>query len=549
MNTSTPTATPDVVDVSELPPPVPPLPAAAPKPAVAAPARPLTGLPTVPPIPKPQPPPEAKDPAWWRLGSIPFLVLILCAAGADLAWPEMEGIGIGAGIGCALWTLAFVLLRRDLSKGETAFLIGLAAISFIALAVSGSAFNWVFSFVLPLLLLTFPTPHKNGPGRYRTWWGYWVARRKTVKKGRWAWLRQILPTLITVFVGVALFVLFLCIFASGNPVVLLVWDTICEWWNALVEFLQLDWDFVAHVGIWIVGIIVFGFYTFNRPAAIPSAPAAPAAPKEGRSILPHLPLASLVGINLAFLVATATDIAYLWFGRVPEGVSATVYLHEGAVSITWAAVLASAILVFLFRRDGTARQGFLTRAAGYVLVLQTFMLAVSVYMRLFHQIDDYGFTVRRIQAAEALLLGLDGLVILVCYMACSGGFWKYTRICLGSMLLMFVAFGICPPAELAGNLNLHYAPSHEKWTFCSNDFRKDCFSVEDNLAFALYVQERWPDQFDYFTARLESAALKVERRAKDNSWVGWNLGLARDIPAAEKILKRPIAPKEVEPTH
>ncbi len=493
---------------------------------------------------------EPQDPSWWRLGSVPFIVLILAAAGLDLAWPGTLDGGVGMGIGCALWCLALLLLRRDFSKGEACFLGALGLISFTALTVSGNGINWALAFILPLLLVISPGQQPEPTGKFRSWWGYWFAKRKVAAQGRWAWLRQILPMLITIFVGVALFIVFLIIFASGNPVVLLVWNRLCEWWNALVDWLELDWDFVGHVCLWLFAFFFFGLYTFARPSepkALPSIPAAEVKP--GRSLLPHLPLASLIGINLAFLIATGTDIAYLWFGRVPEGISQTTYLHDGAESITWAAALASVILLFLFRPTGSARQGACTRVAGYLLVLQAFLLAVSVYVRLYHQIDDYGFTTRRIQAAEALLLGMDGLVILVCYMACSGSFWKYTRICLGSMLLLFISFGICPPAELAGNLNLRYAPSHPQWTFCLADFKPGCFFVADNLAFALHVYETQPEVNDFFADRLLTSALEIERRASLEGWCHWNLGLKRDLPAAEKILGRPIGVKVVEPTH
>ncbi len=516
-----------------------------------------TSLPTP---PAPAVPQELQDPTWWRLGTMPFIVLILSAVGLDLAWPNEFGLvafngGVGTGIGCALWGVALLLLRRDFSKGEFCFLAALAPISFAALLVSGSVYNWWLAFLLPLAMLAIPQKRESSVARYRNWWSYWFARRKTAAQGRWAWLRQILPTLITVFVGVSLFIVFLIIFASGNPVVQLVWNTLADWWNALVEWLELDWDFAAHVFVWVFAFFVFGIYTFERPLELPTPQApTPAAAKTGRSLLPHLPLASLIGINLAFLIATGTDIAYLWFGRVPEGVSQTAYLHEGAASITWAAVLASLLLIFLFRRNGSARQGRATRVAGYALVLQSFLLAVSVYVRLFHQIGDFGFTPRRIQAAEALLLGLDGLVILVCYMACSGAFWKYTRICLGSMLLMLVAFGICPPGELAGNLNLRYAPTHTHWMFSVADFRPSCFAVEDNLAFAHYVYERQShkEDYPYFSKRLQHAAERVEwklRYTDEDAWCHWNFGLARDLPVAESILGRPIAPKKVEPTH
>ncbi len=509
---------------------------------------PAPPLPEVPPAPA-----EVKDPSWWRLGSVPFIVLILAAAAADFAQPILMGGGIAAGIGCVLWIAALLLLRRDFSKPETCFLVALALTSFAALTVSGSTFNWVMAFVLPLILLTIPKPARSQElpqARFHTWWGYWLARRKAGQQGRGSWLRQILPMLITVFVGLILFITFLCIFASGNPVVLLVWNTICEWWNALVAWLELDWDIVWHAFLWCLGILAFGLYTFQRPTEPKPQPAAPAAEsKTDTSLLPHLPLASLIGINLAFLIATGTDIAYLWFNRVPEGISQTDYLHDGAASITWAAALASAILVFLFRRKGSARQGKATRVAGYVLVLQTFLLAVSVYVRLYHQIDDYGFTTRRIQAAEALLLGLDGLVILICYMACSGAFWKYTRICLGSMLMLFVAFGICQPMELAGNLNQRYAPANPHWKFTPSDFCNGRFIVAENLAFALYVSRQQAEPNEFFEDRLKTAAERIERRAAQGSWRYWTLSLHRDIPAAETILGRPIAPKQVEPVH
>ncbi len=556
MNSQQPSETQTVttkVESAELPPPVPPLPPQ----RQAAPAAPVASVAALPPR-------EVKDPAWWRLGAFPMAALLLAAAAGDLVWPTSLGSwGIGAGIGCVLLITAILLLRRDFSLGEKVFLVVLALISLAALTVSGSGFNGVMALLLPFLLCLVPSRmgSTSEPGPFRNWWSYWFARRKQLVKSRWGWLRQILPTLITVLVAVVLFILFLCIFASGNPVVELVWNTITDWWNALVEYLELDWDFALHVLLWIVGIVAFGLYTLPRSKAAPAAPPMPVKEKEGSSILPHLPLASLIGINLAFLVATSTDIAYLWFGSVPEGVSQTAYLHDGAASITWASALASVILVFLFRRNGSARQGLVTRIAGFALVAQTFLLAVSVYLRLYHQIDDMGFTTRRIQAAEALLLGLDGLVILVCYMACSGSFWKYTRICLGSMLLLFVAFGICQPAELAGNLNLRYAPSHPHWTFDTNDFghTRGRFVVGDNLAFAKFVFDKnyanmpagaqptvlvpqgsyiAPDEYsvDWFWSRLVTAARAVERRAQEDSWTTWSYSQQRDLPVAMDIL-------------
>lgn len=520
------------------------------------------GLPDVPPPPAPQPPPakiSAKDPSWWRLGSVPFLVLIMVAAAADLAMPRSQGWGLGTGIGCFLAVNALLLLRKDFTRGEYWFLQGLACINMLALLCSGLFINWVTSLVIPFIVVMIPTRQNyvevNTP--YRTWWGYWIARRQTEdNKGRFTALRAILPLLICILIGLVAFVVFLCIFATGNPLVELVWNTLVDWWNKLVEFLHISWDFWVHVSYWLLGFLWFGIYCFNRHTPFPSTTAAPAeaeAPSTGSTLLPHLPLCILIGINAAFAVATSTDIAFLWLGNVPEGISQTEYLHEGASSITWAAVLAAGVLVLLFRRNGTARSSKAGRFFGFLLVVQTALLAISVYMRLYHQIEDFGFTVRRIQAAEAMLLGLASLIILILYMSGSGSFWQHAKICLGTIALMLLAFFSYSPARLAGNLNLMFLSSHPHWSFDSNDFRIGRFSVEDNLTFAEYVYNKGKANCDNQSFsrlsedRLKSAALNVEQRATNGSWISFNLSIKEDLPAAERILGRPITIKLTEP--
>jgi len=463
------------------------------------------------------------------------MVLLLVVAASECAWPD-AGYGLGAGISCALATLALLILRRDISGGEQVFLSVLAVVNLLALALSGSVINLVAGLAFPLALFLLVPRRKKGElrsGRFLSWWEYWFAHRPRMEKGRQSLLRHLLPLLISVLAGVVFFIIFLCIFASGNPVVLLVWETLIGWWNQMVSCLNISWDFVLHVLYWLLGIAWFGFYTL--PRSEPTQPVQP--PKEeaeGVTLLPYLPLFSLMGVNLAFLVATSTDILFLWFRRVPEGVSQTSYLYEGAASITWAAVLAAGILLFFFRRRGSARRSSLSRIAGYALVIQTFLLAVSVYLRLYHQVADYGFTPRRIQAAEALLLGLGGLVVLLFYMACTGHFWKYVRACGGTMLLMLVAFSIYSPSRMAGDLNLRFASTHSHWKFSRSDFGPTRFRMEDNLEFAAYVQRTNPDEV--FGKALRVVAHNLAWKAQHVGWRGWTFFLARDAAVAERLL-------------
>ncbi len=510
------------------------------------------------------------DPVWWRLGWVPFVVLVMVAAAADLCFPVLQSmglayLGVGSGLGVLLFMGAILLLRRDFYRGEQLFLAGLALVAAAGLLVSGSHAGWICALTLPFFVLVFnpgvPMPVEPEV-QYRSWWSFWRDRRRNA---RGAWWRSILPGLISVLVGVVCFVAFLCIFASGNPVVQLVWETITTWWNRIMEYLQISWDFWVHAIIWVAGILTFGLFTVQRVArTVPPVPAVESElPAAGRSMLPHLPLMVLLGVNLAFLVATSTDIIYLWFGRMPEGVTKTDYLYEGATSIIWASVLAVALLVYFFRRRGSVRRTVVARGLGYVLVLQTFLLAVSVYVRLYNQIAEHSFTPTRILACEFMLMGVAGLVILLCYMRSRSGFLRYARLCIGCLGLLGLAFTIAPPAALSGDLNLRYVGSHPHWKFSLSDFRSGCFNVNDNLAFAAYVyaqekktnadladvelSEVYENRRISFESRLKRAALDLEKREK--SWTLFTLRSIWDRPAAEYILGRPIGEKKVEETH
>lgn len=513
---------------------------------------------------KPQGPPT--DPSWWRLGWVPLVVLVMAAVSADLLWPRIAAnaadfpvLGLGAAIGAAIYLAAVLLLRKDVSRNERVFMIAMGVIGILALIMSGSGLSWLALMMAPVVLVhCFATdveiPGDDPKANYRNWWQYWTARRKEAQ-GKRNW-RGILPTLLSVAVGVVLFVAFLGIFASGNPVVQMVWEKICEWWNALIEFLDLDWDFWMHLGRWVLGAALFGVLAMRRWKRTHKAAApAPAMPKtEGTTLLPHLPLMSLIGINLAFLIATSTDIAFLWFGNVPDGISQTEYLHDGAASIIWASVLASGVLIFLFRRDGSARETAPCRFLGYLLVAQTFLLALSVYVRLYHQIADYGFTPRRIEAAEALLLGLAGLAILVIYMVRSGKLMRYVKTCVATMALMVFAFTVNPPGHLAGSLNLAYMDSHPQWKFQDSDFRYGHMDVADNLDFACHVLERntrameslqsedvkkvHAEDVEELRTKIRFEADQAIKRLEPGRWTTWNVQAAKNANAAREFLKK-----------
>lgn len=482
---------------------------------------------------------KTEDPTWWRVGAIPYIVLMLAAAAADLYWPRVGCIGIGAGIAGILFTTAVLLLRKDLSIGEICFLSALAGINCIALTVSGNPLNYFIGLIVPFFLVAMPSPHGTQQTvgvRYRSWWSYWTTRREKKQPQSKRFLKQILPTLISLLLGAAMFISFLTIFASGNPIVEKVWQWIVTKWNEILSYLNISWDFMIHLLYWAVGVIIFGIYARRRPYA-PTIirPATKEAP-GGTTLLPHLPLFTLIGINLAFLIATATDITYLWFKNIPEGISQTQYLHEGADSIIWASILAAAVLIILFRSTGIARQSKAAKAAAYLLIFQTFLLAASVYLRLYYQICDYGFTYRRILAGESLLLGLVGLMILLFYIATEARFWRCAKVCLGTMILLVIAGGIISPTRLAATLNLQYKDANPHWKFEARDFDYGRFSAVSHLAFAEMIYQQNPNQYMAKNLLLTARGI-VERENAHSGWTTFTLNHSLDLPVAHRILQ------------
>lgn len=510
-------------------------------------------------------------PFWWRRSWKPFVVLLLAAAVGDLLAPRGSALqggeivfGLGPAVGGIALVTAMMLLRRDLKRLEMFFMGALGLSCALALAVSGSMLCWMMVWMLPLFFVALSSTDctDDAPGgRFHNWWSFWFSSQHA---HRLSFLARFLPWLISALIGIVLFILFLCIFASGNPVVELIWNYITDVWNRLVSFLRIDWDFGLHVLLWVLGVLLFGFYTLRRPRAS-SAPAQPTdAPAPGRSILPQLPLMVLLGINLSFMIVNASDMAYLWFRRVPEGVSQTAYLHEGASSIIWASVIASAILIFLFRASGSARRGGVTRSLGYLLVGQTILLAGSVFLRLYYQIDEYGFTVRRLIAGEMMLFGVLGLVVLLGYMV-SGCFLRSLWRGLAAAMVLLALTQVNPPSSLAGDLNMTFrmlseddevaAPARGRScrSFAPSDFYRHV-PMSHNLTFALYTYDHCKHRFSEeeradFLNRMESVALNVERRASREGWFRLNWMTQRDIPAAERILGRPICAHEIRESH
>ena len=171
-----------------------------------------------------------------------------------------------------------------------------------------------------------------------------------------------------------------------------------------------------------------------------------------------------------------------------------------------------------------------------MLIFQTFLLAASVYLRLYYQICDYGFTYRRILAGESLLLGLVGLMILLFYIATEARFWRCAKVCLGTMILLVIAGGIISPTRLAATLNLQYKDANPHWKFEARDFDYGRFSAVSHLAFAEMIYQQNPNRYMAKNLLLTARGI-VERENAHSGWTTFTLNHSLDLPVAHRILQ------------
>lgn len=225
------------------------------------------------------------SPSWWRHGHIPLLVLIASGFAADFMFGTLEGLGIGTALGLLLYTAAFLALRTDLSRKEQVFLVFMAVLNAAAAGAnltSFTLFNLLIGLGLPVVITFLPRKEGNSfdpAKRYVTWWGYKFFRMTQAKEAAANVLGKI-PLAGSGAIGVILFLVFLSIFADGNPVVAAVRTAMNKWFWSYCSWLVPDMGTVADILLWCLGALAFGIAAMPRsrssfPEQHPVRPAAP----------------------------------------------------------------------------------------------------------------------------------------------------------------------------------------------------------------------------------------------------------------------------------
>ncbi len=416
----------------------------------------------------PQPPTPPDQPA---RGYPPFLLL----AGSTLALTGAADFllyGQRAGLGLALFlTLLWLTLAMHRSGRRVGVknlvLVGLLGGTALATCIAPSVVNGLL-----LIVLTFYASGHWFAGRLSPYWaralrgvcafawfpstlenigrglgGMFIAGGDARVARSAGWLVRMARILGPVALVALPFVLLL---GGGNAI---LGQTITSTVTAITDFLYgVQVPDADRFFFWaVVGAGVFALLGNRLP--FPIRTALPGVgirfPRRDLSISIWRTRLLLVAVNAIFFAANATDLVYLWGGRVslPEGVTYSEFVHQGVNHLIACVVLAAAVLLLLFNapREVTHARG--QRVLAGLWIAQNLLLEAGVMLRLKLYVDSYGLSVQRVHLMLFLALVGAGFVLLGVRIAQS----RSLRWLLGANLLaVFALFFVGQFADIRG---------------------------------------------------------------------------------------------------
>lgn len=246
-------------------------------------------------------------------------------------------------------------------------------------------------------------------------------------------------------------------------------------------------------------------------------------------------ITTLVTLNLLLFFVNVADLRFLWFS--PAQASAqelSQYVHEGTYLLILALLIAMAVLFWYFRGNLNfyKDKGILKKVA-YVWLAQNAMLAISVGIRNWAYVQEYGLAYKRLGVYWFLLLVAFGLFTLVQKITNKHSIIHLTNkngwAAFLSLLLVSAVNWDCTITRY----NLFLAQEKKL------DARFLFYGISDQNLPLLWKhkeliarQSKWDEQ--RVKRELHLKYSKFEKRMKARSWKAWNVRDAQN----RKVLKK-----------
>lgn len=225
-------------------------------------------------------------------------------------------------------------------------------------------------------------------------------------------------SLIAWIIPLSFFVIFLCLFASANPLI--------ERALGQIDLRALLGQFDPwRMAFWIaMAGVIWALVRRIKPLSISQLAtergiSADASGLEGRPV--HIDYLfgekamarSLILFNALFLLQTGLDFTYLWGGAsLPDGMSHAEYAHRGAYPLIVTALLAAGFVLVAMRPNGPAKMSTLIRPLVLAWTAQNVVLVISSILRLDLYVATFTLTYWRLAAFIWMLLVAAGLLLI-----------------------------------------------------------------------------------------------------------------------------------------
>ncbi|MFN8297783.1 MAG: DUF4173 domain-containing protein [Chitinophagales bacterium] len=222
-----------------------------------------------------------------------------------------------------------------------------------------------------------------------------------------------------IVIAISVTTLFFLLYRDSNPLFANVTD------NINLNFINFSWVFFTFLGfVWMYGffrhrsseklIRLDGMSSDNLPVITEEQHSSPAkwfALLPATEIFGGALLFSL--LNLLLLSVNGLDVYYIWIAkRLPAGISAADYLHDGTETLVFSILLAILIILVVFRGYlNFAPKTQTLRWLCYSWIAQNVVMLFTTAQRNWWIIESSGFTRRRIGVYVYLLLCVIGLFI------------------------------------------------------------------------------------------------------------------------------------------
>jgi hypothetical protein len=348
---------------------------------------------------------------------------------------------------------------------------------------------------------------------------------------------QVAPVLRGLLIAAPLVVLFVFLFSSADAVFARITEDLLDW--------NVDLDSVAGrlalmaVVAWVAaGLLAFVAKGEDRPPRAASSSAGLGRLRLGRAEA----VTVLVVLDLLFIGFVVLQAQYLFGGRdtlEASGLTYAEYARRGFFELLAVAFVVGGLIVALEAFVRARSRGYVAAAIG--LVILTFGVLASAFLRLRLYQDAYGWTELRFYVLAAIIWLTIGAVMAVATLATNR-----TRWLMHGMLVLSVAFGIAfnviGPVSLIAEQNVERA-IHPELVAPGGETGLDVYYLASLGDDALPVLNEsicaLPSPFS--VEALHSVQIwtrSVVRDEAGRAWQAWNLSRerARDLKVTELCL-------------